>query len=150
MKLFVLFQLFVFIFFLNSSVLLSASIYRWVDENGVNNFSNFPASVPISVFNVRSVEVSDKYISKLPLIEERLKTTEDEFDKEYQALIEKQLERQLLVNKYKELLDRESYLKEQLIITKNSALEAKREFDILIIKGHFSDHSILELKRLLR
>ncbi|NIQ15244.1 MAG: DUF4124 domain-containing protein, partial [Candidatus Dadabacteria bacterium] len=77
MKLFVIIQLFIFIFFLNSSIVLSASIYRWVDENGVRNFSNLPDSVPASVFYNRSVEVSDKYISRLPLIEKSIDSTED-------------------------------------------------------------------------
>lgn len=150
MKTVAILPLFLIIFFFNNSNLLSASIYRWVDENGVKNFSNFPATVPISVFEDRSVKVSDRYISNLPLYNSSIDKAQDNIEKEFIAKIEKQLERQLLVNKYKELEDRDDYLKEQLTVKKNSALKTKREFDNLIIKGYFSDHSILELKRLQR
>ena len=143
-------RLFFAIFLINNSFLFSASIYRWVDENGVKNFSNFPASVPIRLYENGSVAFNDRYISSLPLYNRPIDNIIDDTEKEYLAEIEKQLERQLLVNKYKELQDRENYLQEQLAIAKNSALKTKREFDNLISKGYFSDHSILELKRLQR
>ena len=142
--------IFVIIFLLSSSYLRSATIYRWVDANGVKNFSNFPATVPEKLFMDKTVQMSEKYISSLPLHNAVVDMTEDNFEKEYLAKIEKQLERQLLVNKYKELRDRQEYLQEQLVINKNSALRTKREFDNLIIKGYFTDHSIIELKRLQR
>lgn len=143
----VIMQYFIALLLLNSSFLISAPIYRWVDKTGVKNFSNFPASVPSRVFEQGAVKVSEKYISQLPLKNQSAELTEDDLDKEYRAEIKRQLERHLLVSKYKELRDRQSYLQEQLALTRKSAIKTKREFDHLIIRGHFSDHSILELKR---
>lgn len=135
---------------INTSTILASPIYRWVDSTGVKNFSNYPASVPKRVFEERTVRVSETYVSSLPLIEKPIVRKKDEVDLEYLAEIKKIMERQLLVNTYNQLNNRKTHLQEQLQLTKNSAIQIKREFDTLIIQGYFSDHSILELKQLQR
>jgi hypothetical protein len=142
-----IYQLFCVIFFLNSSYLISDTIYRWVDENGVKNFSNFPANVPDNFFknNRASIQISDSESSLLK--GKRIFKIRDEIEEEL-AIEKKQRERLLIIGKIKELVYRETYLQEQLVAKKDTAIRTKREFDKLIINGYFADHSILELRRL--
>ncbi len=152
MKSLKIYQLFCVIFLLNSSYLISDTIYGWIDQNGVKNFSNFPANVPDKLFEIKRANSQIKDRKSSILREKRIFKIKNEIEeeREYLAVLKKQRVRQLLIGKIKELEYRETYLQKQLIVKKDTAIETKREFDKLIIEGYFADHSILELRRLER
>ncbi len=152
MKYAIICQLFCVIFFFNGSNLISDTIYNWIDENGVKNFSNSPANVPSNFFENKRANFQIHGNANSLSAAKRVFKVEDENEqeKEYFVRLKKQRERQILIEKIKELAKREYYLEEQLVVKKDSAVKTKREFDKLIMDGYFADHSILELKRLER
>lgn len=133
------------VFVLTNSFSHAERIYKWVDNQGVRNFSNLPTNVPDNFFGKQNKMDNQK--GNINLYKEDVSSSQEAQDqKDYFVRLKRQRELRDLLAQIRAIIDKEESLKIELIQKQDNALKTKREFDKSIISGYFADRSILELK----